>query len=53
VRSPAWMVAYAVTLVLLGAAYAALVFYDAEAALVFAFAALATVVVALALVFLR
>ena len=52
-RSPAWMVAYAITLALLGAAYATLVFHDAKAALVFALAALATVVVALALVFLR
>lgn len=52
-RSPAWMIAYAVTLVLVGAAYVALVFYGAEAALVFALAALVTVVVALALAFLR
>jgi hypothetical protein len=53
VRSPAWMAAYALTLLLLGAAYATLVFYGAEVALVFALAALATVVVAVVLAFKR
>ena len=52
-RSPAWMIAYAVVLVLLGAAYATLVFYGAEVALVFALAALATVLVAVALAIKR
>jgi hypothetical protein len=49
VRSPAWMVAYAVTLLLLGATYAALVFSGPRAALVFALAALAAVLVAVVL----
>jgi hypothetical protein len=53
VRSPAWMVAYAVVLVLLGAAYATLVFHDAQVALIFALAALATVLVAVALAIRR
>jgi hypothetical protein len=53
VRSPAWMAAYAVTLVLLGATYATLVIFGPRVALVFALAALATVVVATALAFLR
>jgi hypothetical protein len=48
-RSPAWMVAYAVVLVLLGAVYATLVFYGLKTALVFALGALAAVVVSLAL----
>lgn len=52
-RSPAWMVAYAVVLVLLGATYAALVFSGPRAALVFALAALAAVVVAVALALFR
>ena len=47
------MAAYAVTLALLGAAYAALVFYDRRAALVFALAALAAVLVAVALALKR
>ena len=46
-RSPAWMVAYAVVLVLLGTAYATLVFSGPRVALVFALAALAAVVVSL------
>ena len=44
-RSPAWMIAYAVTLALLGAAYATLVFSGPEAALVFALAAVLVAVV--------
>jgi hypothetical protein len=52
-RSPAWMVAYAVTLVLLGAAYATLVFSGPRVALVFALAALAAVLVALVLALKR
>jgi hypothetical protein len=47
------MAAYAVTLVLLGATYATLVFFGSQAALVFALAALVTVVAAAALAFLR
>jgi len=47
------MVAYAVALVLLGATYASLVFVDRGAALLFALAALAVVLVALVLTFLR
>jgi hypothetical protein len=39
VHSPAWMVAYAVDLVLLGATYATLVFSGPKVALVFALAA--------------
>ncbi len=46
-HSPAWMVAYAVDLVLLGATYATLVFSGPKVALVFALAALAAVVVSL------
>jgi hypothetical protein len=53
VRSPAWMVAYAVTLALLGAAYAALVFSGPGTALVFALAALAAVLVAVVLALKR
>jgi hypothetical protein len=52
-RSPAWMVAYAVVLVLLGVAYATLVFSGPKAALVFALAALAVVLVSLALALRR
>jgi hypothetical protein len=47
VHSPAWMVAYAVDLVLLGTTYARLVFSGPKVALVFALAALAAVVVSL------
>jgi hypothetical protein len=53
VRSPAWMAAYAVTLVLLGVAYAALVFAGPGIALVFALGALVTVVAAVVLAFRR
>jgi hypothetical protein len=53
VRSPAWMVAYAVVLVLLAATYATLVFYGAEAALIFALAALVAVLIAVALAIKR
>lgn len=52
-RSPAWMVAYAVTLALLGAAYATLVFFGSQVALVFALAALVTVVAAVVLALKR
>ena len=52
-RSPAWMAAYAVTLVLLGATYATLVFFGSQAALVFALAALAAVLVAVVLALKR
>ena len=48
-RSPAWMVAYAGVLVLLGATYASLVFSGPKVALVFAMAALSAVVVSLVL----
>ncbi|BBL79509.1 hypothetical protein RxyAA322_13630 [Rubrobacter xylanophilus] len=51
-RSPAWMVAYAVMLGLLGASYAALVFIGPRAALLFSLAALAAVIVALVLTIL-
>jgi hypothetical protein len=47
------MVAYAVTLLLLGATYAALVFSGPRAALVFALAALAAVLVAVVLAIKR
>jgi hypothetical protein len=53
VRSPAWMAAYAVTLVLLGAAYATLVFSGPRVALLFAVAALAAVLVAMVLALRR
>ena len=43
------MVAYAVVLALLGVAYATLVFYGAEVALVFALAALGAVLAAVVL----
>ena len=46
-HSPAWMVAYAVVLALLGSSYASLVFFGPKVALVFALAALAAVVVSL------
>ncbi len=52
-RSPAWMVAYAVVLALLGVTYTALVFYSPKTALVFALAALAAVVVSLVLALKR
>ena len=52
-RSPAWIVAYAVVLVLLGAAFATLVFSGPRIALVFALAALAAVVVAVVLALKR
>ena len=52
-RSPAWMVAYAVVLVLLGATYATLVFSGPKTALVLALAALAAVFVSLALALRR
>jgi hypothetical protein len=52
-RSPAWMVAYAVTLALLGATYAALVVFTPNVALVFALAALVMVVVAVVLALKR
>ena len=52
-RSPAWMVAYAAVLVLLGAAYATLVFSGPKVALVFALGALAAVVASLALALKR
>ncbi len=52
-RSPVWMLAYAVTLVLLGATYAALVFLGSEAALIFALMALVAVVTAVVLVLKR
>lgn len=48
-RSPVWMAAYAVALVLLGATYAALVFVGSGAALVFSLMALIAVVVAVVL----
>jgi hypothetical protein len=47
------MVAYAVTLLLLGATYAALVFSGPRAALIFALAALAAVLVAVVLALKR
>jgi hypothetical protein len=52
-RSPAWMLAYAVALVFLGATYAALVFLGSEAALIFALMALVAVVTAVVLVLKR
>jgi hypothetical protein len=51
VRSPAWMVAYAVVLALLGAAYATLVFLGPYVALFFALAALVAAVIAATLAF--
>jgi hypothetical protein len=47
------MAAYAVTLVLLGATYATLVFFGPQVALVFALAALAAVLVAVVLALKR
>jgi hypothetical protein len=47
------MVAYAVVLVLLGAAYATLVFSGPRVALIFALAALAVVLIAVALAMKR
>ena len=52
-RSPAWMVAYALVLALLGATYATLVFSGPKVALVFALAALAAVLVAVVLALKR
>ena len=52
-RSPAWMVAYAITLALLGATYAALVVSGPKVALIFALAALVTVLVAVVLALKR
>lgn len=52
-RSPAWMVAYGIVLVLLGATYVALVFVGPGLALPIALLALAAMVVTLLLVFLR
>ena len=52
-RSPVWMLAYAVALVLLGVTYAALVFLGSEAALIFALMALVAVVTAVVLVLKR
>jgi hypothetical protein len=52
-RSPVWMLAYAVALVLLGATYAALVFLGSKAALIFALMALVAVVTAVVLVLKR
>ena len=52
-RSPAWMVAYAGVLVLLGATYATLIFSGPRLALVFALAALGSVLVAVMLVLKR
>ncbi len=52
-RSPMWMVAYAIALVLLGATYAALVFVGSGAALVFALMALVAVVAAVVLTLKR
>jgi hypothetical protein len=53
VHTPAWMVAYAVVLALLGATYATLVFSGEKVALVFALAALAAVLVAVVLALKR
>ena len=52
-RSPAWMVAYALVLAFLGAAYAALVFLGSKAALFLALAALVAAVIAATLAFLK
>lgn len=53
VRTPAWMVAYAVVLALLGVTYATLVFSRPRVALVFALAALVAVLVAVVLALKR
>lgn len=52
-RSPQWMIAYALVLVLVGAAYAALVYVNASVAFVFALLALVAMVGALALVIFK
>ena len=52
-RSPAWMVAYALTLVLLGATYGTLILFGPKVALLFALAALVAVLAAVALAFFR
>ena len=52
-RTPAWMAAYALALALLGGTFASLVFVGARVALVFALAALAAMVMALALTIWR
>ena len=52
-RSPVWIVAYALVLAFLGAAYAMLVFTGPRVALLFAVAALAAVVVAVLLTLKR
>ena len=52
-RTPAWMVAYAAVLVLLGATYATLIFTGPRVALVFALAALGAVLTAVMLVLKR
>ena len=52
-RSPAWMVAYALVLALLGVTYATLVFSGSRVALVFALAALVAVLVAVVLALKR
>lgn len=52
-RSPAWMAAYAVVLVLLGATYGTLILFGPKVALLFALAALAAALVALALALFR
>jgi hypothetical protein len=52
-RSPVWMVAYALVLAFLGAAYAALVFLGPRVALLLALAALVAVVVAVVLALKR
>ncbi len=52
-RSPVWMIAYGVVLVLLGATYAALVFVGPGLALPIALIALAAMVVTLLLVILK
>ncbi len=52
-RSPRWMVAYAVALVMLAGLYVSLVYLGSGVAFVFGLAALAAMVVALALVILQ
>jgi len=53
VRGPAWMVAYALALAMLGGLYASLVFLGRGAALLFGLAALVCVLAAIALTALR
>jgi hypothetical protein len=53
VRSPAWMVAYAIVLAQLGLTYASLVLFSPKAALFFALGALAAVVAAVVLTLRR